>query len=237
MLQVLKGHYSTETLAKLRRLPPLDDERYGRRWQPLPHHELADAVLTIAAERYGRVRKPQLLLSPDWQSLIGTFELPDLAASDAYVPAGVFRHDNKQGRALLLGAGGKVFVCENGIISCSWQVKTKHERHVNFENWIENAVASIGPAIMKQAAEVEIMGLNIMEHAGEAFLDLHVKDDLPSSLAFRAYQEWQHPRHEVFEARTQWSWYNSVTQAAKDLSPNTQTRALEAAFLRAPSYS
>lgn len=237
MLQVMKGRYSTETIDSLARLPTVNDERYGRRWKPLEHAVLAEAMREHAGQQYGRVGRLQLLLSPDTQSLIGTFRLPDLAMSDDYVPVGVFRHDNKQGKALMLGAGGSVFICENGIISCSWAVKTKHERHVNFETWIRSAVTEIGPQIGKQGREIRAMRQRTMRNPGESFLDLHTKDGLPGKLAFDAYQEWNSPRYQVFDDRTQWSWYNAVTQAAKGLSPNTQIMALEAAFVRAPSYN
>lgn len=231
MLTIMKSKYSVETIGSLQSLPAVDPDRYGGRWQPVEHHRLASTVISEAADQYGMVETVRLLLSPDKETLIGAFELPDLKLAD-YQPAVFFRHDNKQGRALQIGAGGKVFVCENGIASSEWTVKAKHEKGLDFGAWVREALEGVRGPLHQQEVEIWRMKEWPVDLPHQEFFRLVTEDGLPQSLAFDAEEEWRVPRHQEFSDHSKWAWYNAVTEAAKKLAPATQTRALLKAFER-----
>lgn len=222
-------------------VPDVVPDAMGPRHRPISHRALVDTVHTEIAREICAPGKLELFLSPDDSQLLGAIELPGyLDTPDLpYMPTLFFWHGNRQQRALIVGAGGTVFVCENGMISAAFSVRRKHTTGLRLRDHVRSAVAQARILVNRQNQDVERMRAqpfyphpryNTM--AGDAKLARLVgTGHLTGAAARAAYKDWHAIRYPEFNENTRWHWYNAVTQGVKLLrSPISQSRTLESAW-------
>jgi hypothetical protein len=232
MLTHTNTKYSQETVDSLLNLPAPDPDKYGSLWKPIHHGTLAECMVKQAEYHFGRVAKTDLLLSPDKETSIGVIEFPDLSGPD-HTPGMFWRHDNKQFRALQLGAGARVWICENGLVSCEYSYRHKHYKKLDLEPWVSGVMDSVKPKLARQARDIWELKNSDMPHAYRTILQLAAEKAITPRVAMRAYDEYRNPRHAEFRSTTRWAWYNAVTDAVKSLAAPRQPAALNAAYQKA----
>jgi hypothetical protein len=201
-------------------------------WQPIPHYDLATAVYESLSRRGLDFEVPDLVVSKDDYSMILGITLPGYLDTPDLVPGLFVKHSNDQSQALMIGVGGEVFVCSNGMITASWTVRTKHREDLDLPRFIDESVGDGLQALGGQSRRVESLKGRSMPNPGSALLDLVRTNHLPQRAAHKAWDEWKDPHYD-YEAHVEdsrWNWYNSVTVAAKELPVSRQTPLLQRAF-------
>jgi hypothetical protein len=201
-------------------------------WEPIRHSELVACVEDSLNTRGIKHEITDLFVSKDDYSLLMGVTLPGFLDTPDLVPGLFVRHSNDQSQALMVGIGGEVFVCSNGMITASWSVRTKHNRNLHLPSFVDKAVVDGLNSLRDQDERVQHLKNEGMPFPAEALLELHREGGISQRACHRAWEEWVHPSYPYEESMhgSRWSWYNAVTVAAKELCVNQQTRVLERAF-------
>lgn len=232
MLTVCRGKkFRDVSWAELNAMPLQVPERTaGPTWCPVRHADLL-RELAHAVEDLGYViTSDRLAVSRTGFDLIGGFSLRS-GPDSSYAPAVYVRHDNRQGRALEIGCGARVFVCDNGMVSALWQHRRRHTRGLDLPGFCREAVAGLRGRFEIQAQQIELARSETMPAPGDRLLELASSGALTPAVAAAAWEHYRNPPHREFrDGGSRWCWYNAVTEGAKRLAPERQVAALGAAW-------
>ena len=235
MLNVLSGGYNKMNLDQLHRVAVTPrGERTGR-WQGIQHGELVSTMEDVLkTEHDSLISKPTYAVSPNGAAVIGGFELTDLYRAQrrlAGLPQAVtqsigFVHSNDSRKALTLCFGGKVMLCNNGMVVADVVIKRKK--------------AVVGAS---QLAELTTYEMRPRVH-NTLLLRLARRNIIPWRLLGEVDKCWRTARD---EGRVLWvedqgqqdlwhfdcsylDWYNAVTHVIKRIPPVSQLSALRQSF-------
>jgi hypothetical protein len=218
----------------------------GPRHRPISNRHLVDTVLDAAPLYFGDgIENLQLFQSKDATQLLGSLDLPgyldtpDLDRKDgkSFMPSLFFWHGNRQQRSLVVGVGGSVFICENGMLSATWTSRRKHTTGLNLWDHIHDVMGQMRIRLGHQQRDVNRMTQERF-HAlgtgnrviGEARIARLIgQGDLTGAAGRKAWQDWIKPAHDFGEG-SRWHWYNAVNAGVKGMSVVSQARALEKAW-------
>lgn len=209
-----------------------DEWNWGSTWQPIHHNDLVTTLKKEAKERGLTVKKQMLGLSKDTHSIFGVIDFQDQV--DADVPGeGIslslgFRSDNLQRFTLQGVAGGRVFVCDNGMIDGEFAFRARHRKSLDLSEMVEGAFDSF----IAQSEDLGAFALRLheaeltREQASNILVEAVHRDIIAGTQLGKIDAEYREPRHEAFAPRTAWSLYNAMTEISKDWSPLRQEKAL-----------
>jgi hypothetical protein len=199
------------------------------RWKPIAHLELVDTLKNQINSNY-RIAKEEYAVSNNGFKLFGVLDLeselvPGVTKSIA------FRHGNDKALAIQIVAGGRVFICDNMILSGSMIVlKAKHTWGFNLgnritlglEKWEKDIVVyrnSVSDLSMKEVTDREAQALlaKVLYDGTITFQTFKVAYDLYFERAVRTPD-----LYPDCAPRTQWGLHNALTRAFKLSTPNVQ---------------
>jgi hypothetical protein len=192
---------------------------------PVPHHELA-VLLRDLAEKFlpgFEYLKSQYGLAQDGQQMFGfhTFKNSD---DELGLSIG-FRNSLNKTLSAGIAVGASVMVCSNLMLVGDVTILRKHTLNVRQD--IERlAVVAIYDSFRKylQAQESTKLMKKIPLSNDEGFQllgSLYGADVVSTRQVPVIKREWIEPSHEAFQERTLWSFFNSVTEAMKNLPPGS----------------
>src|SRR5262249_8667083 len=126
-------------------------------------------------------------------------------------------------------AGERVFVCDNLSFSSEVVIARKHTRfgEQRFNEALSHAVLGLRQyeAVARERIDRLRHGELSEDAANSYLLQAAERGVVGWRLLPKVIQEYRHPRHEEFKARTAWSLFNSFTEVLKDRQRSQPARA------------
>ena len=261
MLNLMTGGYNHMTLEDLKSIPVTARGERTERWQGVQHGELVNTMKTVLKDQYSfNTKNETYAVSPNGAAIIGGFELALLNYQS--VQMGLpqhtsfsvgFIHSNDSRKALTLCFGGRVALCENGMVVSDYTLKRKHTKGLYLRDWLREGFAGLTHEISKAQVELNKMAtipVNTGRHHDEMLVKLGREGVIPWRLLGEVDKGW-HDAHEKGaipgvekERWDEWNfqgsmldWYNCVTHTAKKIPPANQLTSLKKSYDLVKSYS
>ena len=210
--------------------------------QPVPHHEIVQALVETLGFRHIGVVRDEYAVSPDGMKMFGVLDL-ETEMHGARFSIGL-RNSHDKTMRLALTCGYRVFVCSNMAFSGDFTpVLAKHSKSFALVDSISVGVDRMQRNFEPMRKQVEawrateLTDISAKMIIYEAFIQSEL--EVPKHLARRVHDNYFEPQYDEFRARTMWSLSNAFTSAFKELDPVPQFRAtaklgeyLEARFSR-----
>jgi Domain of unknown function (DUF932) len=210
--------------------------------QPVPHHEIVQALVETLGFRHIGVARDEYAASPDGMKMFGVLDL-ETEMHGARFSIGL-RNSHDKTMRLALTCGYRVFVCSNMAFSGDFTpVLAKHSKSFSLVDSISVGVDRMQRNFEPMRKQVEawrateLTDISAKMIIYEAFIQSEL--EVPKHLARRVHDNYFEPQYDEFRSRTMWSLSNAFTSAFKELDPVPQFRAtaklgeyLEARFSR-----
>jgi hypothetical protein len=212
------GELVTKEQLDLIRIPETTDS-----YVPVSHYHLADKLLTVSrdlltdfalvGENYAVARQGQQL-----------FALLKFKRDNSEIGLSVaFRNSYDRSMSVGLAIGASVFICDNLALHGEIAVMKKHIKGVwnAFEDLAITTLYKAQHNWEKVITDAEgLKGTPIDNHDAFQLMGLLYGHDIVSPRQLPVIrEEWLRPRHEEFNARNKWSFFNAVTEALKSTPP------------------
>jgi hypothetical protein len=190
--------------------------------QPIPHWEVASAIVETLGFRHIAVLKDEYAVSRDGMRMFGVLEL-ETTFNGCRFALGL-RNSHNKSLALAITVGYRVLVCENLAFHGDFTpMCRKHTRNFNLIEGVSYAIDQTQRNFepMVKAVELwkntQITDVDAKLCIYEAFVEAGTA--LPKHLLSPVHDYYFKPPHEEFLPRTLWSLQNSFTGAIKTLDP------------------
>ena len=237
----LLAHCGTSRMSR-EELKTIPTPEASATYQPVPHHEIVEALIESLSFRHILVVQDEYAVSCDGMKMFGVLNL-ETTFEGCRFSIGI-RNANDKSMRLGLTVGYRVLVCDNMAFSGDFTpVLAKHTKRLSLVDVLSVGVDRIQrnfEPIKKQvqawkASRItdELAKLIIYR----AFVEEEL--DVPKHLARRVHEQYFNPSFEEFAPRTMWSLSNAFTSAFKSLDPIPQFKATAklGPFLELPSTS
>jgi hypothetical protein len=196
--------------------------------QPVPHHEIVQAIVETLGFRHIGIVHDEYAVSPDGMKMFGVLDL-ETEMHGARFSIGL-RNSHDKSMRLALTCGYRVFVCSNMAFSGDFTpVLAKHSKSFSLVDAISVGVDRMQRNFEPMRKQVEAWRQTELSDVSakmiiyEAFIESEL--EVPKHLARRVHDNYFDPRHDEFRPRTMWSLSNAFTSALKELEPVPQFRA------------
>ena len=196
--------------------------------QPVPHHEIVQAIVETLGFRHIGIVNDEYAVSPDGMKMFGVLDL-ETEMHGARFSIGL-RNSHDKSMRLALTCGYRVFVCSNKAFSGDFTpVLAKHSKSFSLVDAISVGVDRMQRNFEPMRKQVEAWRQTELSDVSakmiiyEAFIESEL--EVPKHLARRVHDNYFDPRHDEFRSRSMWSLSNAFTSAFKELEPVPQFRA------------
>jgi hypothetical protein len=196
--------------------------------QPIPHHEIVEALVEVLGFRQISVVREEFAVSADGMKLFGVLDLE--TSFDGCRFAVGLRNSNDKSMRLALTVGYRVLVCDNMAFHGDFTpVLAKHTKHLSLTDILSVGVDRMQRSFEPMRKQVEAWKATRLPDDAvkliiyQAFVE--GKLDAAKYLARRVHDEYFQPKVGEFTPRTAWSLSNAFTTAFKDLDPIRQFKA------------
>ena len=270
MLNLFYGGYTNYTRPELRKVPitsrTVGNVERSSRWKGVQHGELVDALHDVMKERFGWEAVPDsetYAVSPNGAAVVGGFDIgtvPDkkvrnksrikplrIDGLNQNVNQSVgFIHSNDSRRALRLSIGGRVLLCENGMVIGDYTSGRRHTSGLNLKDWLEDSFQTVYARLHQVGNAAQLLSdieVNPRFHDA-ALLHLGRNNILPWKHLPKLDNAWDNavstgqPDWLTEENADQdwgfdnsvWDWYNAFTHIAKQTPAVEQFDVLRQGF-------
>jgi hypothetical protein len=196
--------------------------------QPIPHHQIVQALAETLGFRHIGVVHDEYAVSPDGMKMFGVLDL-ETEMHGARFSIGL-RNSHDKSMRLALTCGYRVFVCSNMAFSGDFTpVLAKHSKSFALVDAISIGVDRMQrnfEPMRKQVEawrQAELTDVTAKMIIYEAFIESEL--EVPKHLARCVHDYYFDPKYDEFRPRTMWSLSNAFTSAFKELEPVPQFRA------------
>lgn len=191
--------------------------------KPIPHHDIANALIETLGFRHINVMNDEYAVSRDGNDMFGVMELDHQGMDGARFALGI-RNSNAKRFRFSITVGYRVFVCQNLAFQGDFEpVCAKHSKNFNLIEGI-----SVGIDQMQRNFKPMVEGVDRWRATQltdvsaklliyRAFIEADL--DVPRHLALDVHSLYFDPQIEEFTPRTMWSLSNAFTSAFKTLDP------------------
>lgn len=258
MLNLFTGSWTKMELPELKKVD-INTGAYnpGSRWSGIKHSDLVEGLLEVLDELFGIVPlNPVYAVNPSQTMLLGGFDLGKFPSprhkkpvpiafsglpNDAYHSIG-FIHGNDSSKALRIGVGGRVAICENGMFTGDLQISRRHTTGLNLLDFLRESlenletalnesqdfmVALMDPKFKIGPTEFDRALLELARSKAVNWSDLGAIDRTWRTAIDHDFVDWagEQQDHWVF-AENAWNFYNAVTWVIRRMTPARQMPAL-----------
>lgn len=211
---------------QLKAIVPPPSTRY---WRPVSHVELVDTLKSEISSLGFEIIREDYAINPMGTKLFGTFDLATDLISGTVGDAVGFRHSNDKQIALQTVAGGRVFVCDNMMLSGDVTIlKQKHNWSYNLRSLIQRGLGAWQQKRVVMAESVDRMqNTPISDETAQALLARALYNGVTTMQTFKlAYDLYftrsvQQPEaYQDCAPRSAWGLHNAYTRALKESQPN-----------------
>lgn len=192
-------------------------------WQPVSHMGFLETVESTLKDNGIQIGAQAHGITNDGQRYFGLLEvMPESAELDilGYTKVLGLRNCHDKRFAAGLCCGNQVLVCDNLAFVGEFKLSRKHTSRVLEElpMLVHNTIGTLTAVWKKQDERIRTykstglsdeLAINNLVIQG---LDAGV---YPASKIPKLLDEWREPKHEEFQERNVWSWFNSVTEVIK----------------------
>jgi hypothetical protein len=201
-------------------------------WQPIPHSAyLAHVESTLPAHGL-RVVNEAHALTHDGGRYFGLLQVQNGHNHPDYTWVLGLRNSHDKTLPAGLVAGSSVFVCDNLAFSGEIEVSRKHTSFIlrDLPMLVREALSRLVGKWFDQDRRIAKYQDYRLTDADAHDLTIRALDSgaITNRMIPDVLEEWRHPRHEAFQPRNTWSWFNACTERLKGhlhLLPE-RTRAL-----------
>jgi hypothetical protein len=199
-----------------------------RTHRPVPHHEIAQALVETLSFRHIAVLRDEYAVSSNGMKMFGVLDL-EAGFEGCRFSIGIRNSHDKSFR-LSATAGLRVAVCDNMMFSGDFTpVLAKHSKNFSLQDslciGVDRMQRNFEPMKrqVEQWREAQIPDVTAKLIIYRAFVDGEL--EAPSSLMALVHRNYFQPTHEEFTPRTIWSLSNAFTSGFKQLDPIPQFKA------------
>ena len=201
-------------------------------WQPIPHHAYLASVESSLPAHGLRVVNEAHALTHDGGRYFGLLQVQNGHNNPDYSWVLGLRNSHDKTLPAGLVAGSSVFVCDNLAFSGEIEVSRKHTSLIlrDLPMLVKDALGRLVGAWFDQDRRIERYRDYRLTDADAHDLTIRALDAgaITNRMIPDVLEEWRRPRHEAFQPRNTWSWFNACTERLKGhlhLLPE-RTRAL-----------
>lgn len=235
----LLAHCGTSRMSR-EELKTIPTPEASATYQPVPHHEIVEALIESLSFRHISVVQDEYAVSCDGMKLFGVLNL-ETTFEGCRFSIGI-RNANDKSMRLGLTVGYRVLVCDNMAFSGDFTpVLAKHTKRLSLVDVLSVGVDRIQRNFEPIKKQVQAWKASRItdELAKLIIYRAFVEEELdaPKHLARRVHEQYFNPPFEEFAPRTMWSLSNAFTSAFKSLDPIPQFKATAklGPFLELPS--
>ena len=197
-------------------------------YKAVSHYHLADRLATISQDiltDYALVGE-QYALARQGNQMFAYLQFRE-KNSEMGLAVG-FRNSYDRSMSVGLAIGANVFVCDNLCLTGEIAIMKKHTKNI-WTSLEDLAIATIYKS-QKNYQQIQLDAIGMKETAlttrqGFELMGYLYGNDIISPRQLTVVRdEWLKPRHEAFQPRNRWSFYNACTEALKTSPP---TAAME----------
>jgi len=221
-------HGKKTTLAELRTIEPTTPEGAGKRWKPIQHGELADAIRAEVDGRGWRVTKELYSTARGGADMAGALMVDGVGGVDLGPGMGLslgFLNSNARRKALQITIGASVACCTNGMCTGTILLNRLHDHTVDLPEEIRGALDRYTVA----AGEIPdvVRGLRERElspgEASEILMETARRRLVGWATIGRVDKEYRNPTFKEHGRGTSWALLNAFTYAARrNIAPTRQ---------------
>ncbi|HEY4360355.1 MAG TPA: hypothetical protein VGN17_05285 [Bryobacteraceae bacterium] len=213
------------TRADLQHIPVPESTRTH---QPIPHHEIVQAVVETLGFRHIGVVRDEYAVSHDGMRMFGVMDL-ETGMHGCRFSIGL-RNANDKSMRLALTVGYRVLVCDNMAFSGDFTpVLAKHSKSFSLVDALSIGVDRMQRNFEPMQRQIEVWRESQISDVTaklviyQAFVESEL--EVPRHLARLVHGNYFDPQVEEFQPRTMWSLSNAFTSAFKELEAVPQFRA------------
>jgi len=216
------------TLEDLHGIDPVTPKNAGRRWKPVQHGELVDAIKDEITTRGWRISKELFTTTRDGAGMAGALLLEGVRGVEV-VPgidlAMGFLNSNARRKALHITVGGSVTCCLNGMCTGEILLNRVHDHTVDLPEEIEQAIDRYATAAQDIPETVRRLRERTLQpgEASEILMEAGRRALVGWAAVGRVDREFRNPTFPEHGRETSWALLNAFTYAArKNINPSRQ---------------
>ena len=188
-------------------------------WTPIPHISLITEVERTLKTNGLIVGNQAHSLTHEGHRYFGLMEIQRSDFDDDYCWVLGLRNSHDKTFPAGVVAGMTVFVCDNLSFSGEVKLARKHTRFItrDLPQLVQSAVGKLMDRWHHQDTRLSTYKLTDLDDRAAHDLVIRASDVgvCPNKLIPRVLHEWREPRHEAFQERNVWSFFNAATEALK----------------------
>lgn len=227
MSSTLSAHKDSNRVS-YQQLVAIEPPHATRYWKPVSHVELVDTLKSVITESGFAITREDYAVNPMGTKLFGTFDLETELVPGASDAIG-FRHGNDKHIAIQTVAGGRVFVCDNMMLSGDVTIlKKKHTWGYNLKSLIQTGVDAWQKKRVNMINSIDRMiNTPLNDTTAQALLAKALYDGVTTFQTFKIAYDLYFTRSvnqpELYAdcaPRSAWGLHNAFTRALKESQPN-----------------
>src|ERR1700723_2083246 len=191
--------------------------------QPIPHHQIGQALAETLGFRHIGVVHDEYAVSPDGMKMFGVLDL-ETEMHGCRFSIGV-RNSHDKSMRLAMTCGYRVMVCSGDFTPVLAKPSKSFSLLDSISVGVDRMQRNFEP--MRKQVEAwqsgELTTVTAKMIIYEAFIESEL--EVPKHLARLVHDHYFDPQYEEFKPRTVWSLSNAFTSAFKELEPIPQFRA------------
>ena len=207
--------------------------RKTKSYQPVGHQSLINLINEVLDLHGFKTTTFRVNQSPDGNVINGHIGIErDYGYSDFHQELGFVNSYDKT-KPIMVAGGGRVWICENGMVSAEIAQVRKHTKNVwdDIHEQVGMVVAKLDDNWEKLVRETDLMKQVEMTSTQTAELlgRVHFEEGiLNTTEVIIANKEIKNPTFGTFKEKTLWSTYNACTYGLKKANVRRQTESLKA---------
>jgi hypothetical protein len=195
--------------------PPVATTSY----EPLPHHEIVDALLETSADVGLTVKRTQFGLNPSGTRMFGVVDFEQSSNPDYSWSVG-FRNSHDKSLSAGVCAGSRIFVCDNLAFSGEFTCTKRHIPRNGFLKYIQHSFSSLPDQLENLQKNLDRLKMEGMSEDEARLVIFGAAESgiISSSKVMQIWQEFQEPTYEEFADPTQFNLLMAFTENAKRYS-------------------
>jgi Domain of unknown function (DUF932) len=196
-------------------------------YEPIPHHEIVDTVLSTATESGLTIRRSQYGLNKSGTRMFGVIDFEQTSHPDYRWSIG-FRNSHDKSMSAGICAGSRVTVCDNMAFSGEFSFTKRHIPRNGFLHYIQQSFLSLPEHLenlQKNLERLKMEGLS-EDEARLIVFGAAENNIIASSEVLPIWSEFQSPSHPEFTERTQFNLLMAFTENAKRYNSNAKAESV-----------
>jgi len=222
---------SAWTIAELKKIPVIKEEKRSDRWQGIQHGELVESIHQALDTNKVRVEDENwFAYGKDFQSLSGSMQLriPNMEPMEGTNFSLGVQHSNNGYHALKFAVGAKIFICSNGMVVGDYAVKRKHTTGLDLNEAVGYGIETYLNKIVDVQIAAETMKSRelITADVDEALMAAGREGLLSWSRIGQVDKEYRKPTFADHDEPTAWGLYNAFTYTMQKMPPQYHIKGM-----------